>query len=127
MNTGGTWRTTGDTVERLEELSQKLLRDGGWGDEAPEQIDPIGPASSAVVAEILNTIRPIINACGPDEGSALLAALDGRAVAPGPSGAPTRGRLDVLPTGKNFYSVDSRAVPTPTAWKLGWKSANLLI
>ena len=127
LNTGGTWRTTGDTVERLEELSQKLLRDGGWGDEAPEQIDPIGPASSAVVAEILNTIRPIINACGPDEGTALLAALDGRAVAPGPSGAPTRGRLDVLPTGKNFYSVDSRAVPTPTAWKLGWKSANLLI
>ncbi|HEV8037118.1 cobaltochelatase subunit CobN, partial [Yoonia sp.] len=47
--------------------------------------------------------------------------------APGPSGAPTRGRMDVLPTGRNFYSVDSRAVPTPTAWALGWKSANLLI
>ncbi|WP_297773083.1 cobaltochelatase subunit CobN, partial [uncultured Roseovarius sp.] len=54
-------------------------------------------------------------------------ALDGRALAPGPSGAPTRGRLDTLPTGRNFYSVDSRAVPTPTAWALGWKSANLLI
>jgi len=33
----------------------------------------------------------------------------------------------VLPTGRNFYSVDSRAVPTPTAWALGWKSANLMI
>ncbi|HBN32594.1 MAG TPA: cobaltochelatase subunit CobN, partial [Rhodobacteraceae bacterium] len=43
------------------------------------------------------------------------------------SGAPTRGRLDVLPTGRNFFSVDSRAIPTPTAWALGWKSANLLI
>jgi cobaltochelatase CobN len=56
-----------------------------------------------------------------------LRALDGRAIPPGPSGAPTRGRLDTLPTGRNFYSVDSRAVPTPTAWALGWKSANLLI
>ena len=46
---------------------------------------------------------------------------------PGASGAPTRGRLDVLPTGRNFYSVDCRAVPSPAAWKLGWKSATLLI
>ena len=45
----------------------------------------------------------------------LLAGLDGRFVAPGPSGAPTRGRLDVLPTGRNFYSVDTRSVPTPAA------------
>ncbi|MEM6620452.1 MAG: cobaltochelatase subunit CobN, partial [Pseudomonadota bacterium] len=56
-----------------------------------------------------------------------LSALDGRFVAPAPSGAPTRGRLDTLPTGRNFFSVDSRAVPTPTAWTLGWKSAALLI
>ena len=44
-------------------------------------------------------------------------------MAPGPSGAPTRGRLDVLPTGRNFYSLDNRTVPTPTAWTLGQKSA----
>jgi cobaltochelatase CobN len=53
--------------------------------------------------------------------------LDGRFVPPGPSGAPTRGRPDVLPTGRNFYSVDSRAVPTPAAYELGKKSAELLI
>ncbi len=53
--------------------------------------------------------------------------VDGRFVPPGPSGAPTRGRLDVLPTGRNFFSVDSRALPTRTAWTLGWKSASLLI
>jgi cobaltochelatase CobN len=57
----------------------------------------------------------------------LMTALDGRFVQPGPSGAPTRGRPDVLPTGRNFYSVDSRAVPTPAAWELGQKSAELLI
>ncbi len=57
----------------------------------------------------------------------ILRGLDGRFVQPGPSGAPTRGRNDVLPTGRNFFSVDSRAVPTPTAWELGKKSAELLI
>lgn len=122
------WRTAGDTVERLEILSQNLLRDGGWGDAEPAlRASPPGPNSATVIDEILNTIRPIVSNCGPAEGAALLTALNGQAVAPGPSGAPTRGRLDVLPTGKNFFSVDSRAVPTPTAWQLGWKSANLLI
>jgi cobaltochelatase CobN len=57
----------------------------------------------------------------------MLTALEGRFVAPGPSGAPTRGRPDVLPTGRNFFSVDSRSVPTETAWELGRKSADLLV
>ena len=58
---------------------------------------------------------------------ACCAGLDGRRVAPGPSGAPTRGRPEVLPTGRNFYSVDCRAVPTPAAWQLGWRSAELVV
>ncbi len=53
----------------------------------------------------------------------LLAALDGRFVAPGPGGAPSRGRLDVLPTGRNLYRVDPRAVPTRTAWEIGRRAA----
>src|SRR5579862_1571858 len=57
----------------------------------------------------------------------LLAGLDGRAVMPGPSGAPSRGRPEVLPTGRNFYSLDTRAVPTPAAWQLGWHSAGLIV
>ena len=122
LDDGTTWRTNGDTVERLEILCQRALRDGGWGDAG---FTP--RASQPVLDEIHHTILPTIRACGPAEGSAMLNALAGRFVPPGPSGAPTRGRLDVLPTGRNFYSVDSRAVPTPTAWKLGWKSANLLI
>ena len=114
----GLWRTNGDTVERLELLSKRLL---------DSEEGPPGPMSAAVLDEITTRIRPTIAACGPDEGAGLLTALAGRFVAPAPSGAPTRGRLDVLPTGRNFFSVDSRAVPTPTAWALGWKSANLLI
>ncbi len=112
------WRTLGDTVERLELYSQALL-DGS--------VEAIGSRSREVEQEISNTILPVVRDCGPREGAGLLTALKGQFVAPAPSGAPTRGRLDVLPTGGNFYSVDARAVPTPTAWKLGWKSANLLI
>ncbi|MEM7732744.1 MAG: cobaltochelatase subunit CobN [Pseudomonadota bacterium] len=115
------WRSTGDTVERLELLAMGVLRDGGRG------VAGLGPRTSSVVQTIQNTITPAITSCGPNEMTGLLTALDGRFVPPGPSGAPTRGRLDVLPTGRNFFSVDSRALPTPTAWALGWKSANLLI
>ena len=111
------WRSRGDTVERLELLARRIAE----GAAAP------GPKSGAVAREIETAIRPAIAACGKREGEALLRALSGRAIEPGPSGAPTRGRLDVLPTGRNFYSVDSRAVPTPTAWALGWKSAALLV
>ncbi|CTQ33762.1 cobaltochelatase subunit CobN [Jannaschia rubra] len=111
------WRSHGDTVERIETLSTRLLTG-----EAP----PPGPATRAVL-EDADRLRDVLDRCGPAEGEGLLAALSGRFVAPAPSGAPTRGRPDVLPTGRNFYSVDSRAVPTPTAWKLGWKSASLLV
>ncbi len=114
------WRSNGDTVERLELLSQTLLQGEG------RSTVPLKEAS-AVLTEITERIRPDIADCGPSEGHALLTALGGQAILPGPSGAPTRGRLDTLPTGRNFFSVDSRAVPTPTAWALGWKSANLLI
>ncbi|MGB1336411.1 MAG: cobaltochelatase subunit CobN, partial [Planktomarina sp.] len=112
------WRTTGDTVERLELLAQAMM-DGSC--------NTPGSQSAQVMQHVRQNISPKVADCGPMETQGLLTALDGKFVPPAPSGAPTRGRLDVLPTGRNFYSVDSRAVPTPTAWALGWKSANLLI
>ena len=112
------WRSAGDTVERVEELCSRLL-DG--------ETAPPGPRSAAVLGAALDRIRPLVRASGPGEARGILTALDGKFVPPGPSGAPTTGRPDVLPTGRNFYSVDTRSVPTPTAWTLGWKSASLLI
>ena len=114
------WRSNGDTVERIELLAIELVSGRipvpeGWF------------ATQAVMENIETLIRPSVEACGAAEINGLLTALDGRFVAPGPSGAPTRGRPDVLPTGRNFYSVDSRAVPTPAAWELGRKSAELLV
>ncbi len=114
------WRSNGDTVERLEACARALLKPG-----APRR-DGM-PNVAAVLERIESVIRPALRACGPAEIAAVLAGLDGRSVAPGPSGAPTRGRLDVLPTGRNFYSLDNRTVPTPTAWNLGQKSAEDLL
>ena len=62
-------------------------------------------------------------ACGPAELRGLLAALDGRFVPPGPAGAPSRGRLDVLPTGRNLFAIDPRSVPTRNAWEIGRRAA----
>ncbi len=61
------------------------------------------------------------------ERAGLLAALDGRFVAPGPAGAPTRGRADVLPTGRNLFASDPRQVPTPSATGLAEKAASELL
>ncbi len=61
------------------------------------------------------------------ERAALLAALDGRRVAPGPAGAPTRGRADVLPTGRNFTTMDPRAIPTRTAAIVGARAASEMV
>ena len=66
-------------------------------------------------------------ACAAGEHTALLAALDGRHVAPGPAGSPWRGRLDVLPTGRNLFTVDTRSVPSRTATGQGKHLADALL
>src|SRR5947209_2017224 len=114
------WRTVGDTIERLEALALRLVSGTTHADEA-------WPRTRAVLGWIEQVLRPAVAACGAAEIHSILAGLDGGFVPPGPSGAPSRGRPDVLPTGRNFYSVDTRAVPTAAAWQLGWHSASLLV
>ncbi len=114
------WRTQGDAVDGLEDLATALvagdrLPDAGW------------TATIAVLRGVAETMRPAVDACGPAELRGLLRGLAGRFVPPGPSGAPSRGRPEVLPTGRNFYAVDPRAVPTPAAWTLGWRSAAAVV
>ena len=120
LTNGAAWRSQGDTVERIEALASALVggkstADGQW------------TKTLAVLHEVKSRVRPAVTASGPAEIAGMLTGLDGRFVMPGTSGAPTRGRLDVLPTGRNFYSVDTRSVPTPAAWLLGWNSATLLV
>lgn len=119
------WRTAGDTRERLELFAAWLI----------EQVLALTPVADLTknneLALILDglgeVVAPRLDACGPAEMQGLLDALGGRFVPAGPSGAPSRGRLDVLPTGRNFFSVDVRNLPTTTAWRIGFQSANLLL
>jgi cobaltochelatase CobN len=72
-------------------------------------------------------ISQALDASAAAERAALIAALDGRFVAPGPAGAPSRGRPDVLPTGRNLYAIDPRAVPTRAAMTLARRAAQALL
>jgi len=112
------WRSFGDTIERVEIFAQKLLEG---------EVKSPGSQTNHVLDKINIEVHPTVSKCGESEILGIINALNGEFIQPGPSGAPTRGRLDVLPTGRNFYSVDSRAMPTITAWNIGWKSANLLL
>ncbi|MFP4244171.1 MAG: cobaltochelatase subunit CobN [Ectothiorhodospira sp.] len=115
------WRHQGDTRERLEALARRVLeaglpRDGThWHHTRP------------VLERIERRLRPDLRACGAQELGQLCRGLEGCFVPPGPSGAPSRGRPDVLPTGRNFFSVDARAIPTATSWALGEKSARRMV
>jgi cobaltochelatase CobN len=62
-----------------------------------------------------------------DETGSLLRGLDGRYIPAGPSGQITRGHEDVLPTGRNFYSLDPHRVPTKAAWRVGQRLADAMI
>lgn len=65
--------------------------------------------------------------CGAEERAGLMAALDGKIVTPGPSGSPFRGREDVIPTGRNLFTTDPRAVPSRAAHAQGVKLAEELL
>lgn len=119
------WRTDQHTRERLEMLAldciTAMLEDRYDADYSGYA------ATSALIIYLRDTLLPSLTGGVHDEIGHTLAGLAGRFVPPGPSGAPTRGRLDTLPTGRNFYAVDSRAIPTPTAWELGKASAEALV
>lgn len=120
------WRTCGDTRERLELLAQQVIEQALGGTlqlPEPNEWQPVHD----VVQALREAVAPSLDACGTAEMSGLLAALAGRFVPAGPSGAPSRGHLDVLPTGRNFYTVDVRNLPTTTAWRLGFASASLIL
>lgn len=118
------WRTVGDTRERLELYAARLI----------DQVVNYNQNSmlennelDSIVNALKEVVAPRLDRCGFAETRGLLDALNGRFVPAGPSGAPSRGRLDVLPTGRNFFSVDVRNLPTMTAWRIGFQSANLLL
>lgn len=115
----GTWRHGGDTRERLELLALQVIANPALARDWPHTLQ--------VLTRIEQQIAPSLDACGPQELLQFSRALQGRFVPPGPSGSPSRGRCDTLPTGRNFYTVDTRAIPTQTAWALGQQSAQRVL
>ncbi|PKB64041.1 MAG: cobaltochelatase subunit CobN [SAR202 cluster bacterium Io17-Chloro-G2] len=127
-------RTNGDLLERLETLArlcfQKLLDENFRSGEVPNVVRRLlgkaDPATETVLGYTAEILYPALLKT-PDEIGNLLNGLEGRFVPPGPSGAPTRGMAGILPTGRNFYSVDPKTIPSPAAWETGKALADALL
>ncbi|BDI17957.1 hypothetical protein ANSO36C_37590 [Nostoc cf. commune SO-36] len=126
-------RTLGDIVEVLEEhaallVEQLINQDSEFRIQKSEfrSQNSCTDAMNRVSTWICDRLLPALQKTD-QEITHLLHGLDGGYVPSAPSGAPTRGRPEVLPTGKNFYSVDIRAIPTETAWDIGRKAAETLV
>ena len=133
-------RKVGDAVTWLEEqallllkvLINKVQRPEDINNSHPLLIEPLKNwIKSSEVNPVLNRIKydlwPRLNSCAEKERDSFIDAVSGRRINSGPSGAPTRGNPEVLPTGRNFYSVDLRGLPTEAAWDLGKRSAEQLL
>jgi cobaltochelatase CobN len=91
--------------------------------------DPHGADTEAVADVLTFAATEVVPrlAATSDEITRTLHALGGGFVPAGPSGSPLRGLVNVLPTGRNFYSVDPRAVPSRLAWETGQAMADSLL
>jgi len=130
-------------LTRLPQGEVPSLREGMAADASRAEVDEAEARSRALLAGLQAdgwayagdqpTLRWVADRLIPalrrttDEVGNLLGALGGRAVPAGPSGAPTRGMAHVLPTGRNFYSVDPKALPTRLAWEVGRELAEQLV
>jgi cobaltochelatase CobN len=87
----------------------------------------IAAAGTSATGEQRKQMEAAVHSSASHEERALLAALDGRRVSPGPAGAPSRGRADVLPTGRNLTTLDPRSIPTRTATTIGLRAADEVV
>ncbi|EDX85140.1 cobaltochelatase, CobN subunit [Synechococcus sp. PCC 7335] len=116
-------RTIGDVVEQIEIYAADLV---GQLLDSDRSFSDFAPPLKASLCWIADTLLPNLRQT-TQELTHLLHGLEGGYVPSGPAGAPTRNRPEVLPTGRNFYSVDIRAIPTESAWDVGRKAAEILV
>jgi cobaltochelatase CobN len=130
----GPARTGADAVDLLEATAGRLaggLAAAGWepAKAAAVATGVLGEAPAGVTAVLefaAAEVAPRL-ARTTDEVTNVLRALDGRYIPAGPSGSPTRGLVNTLPTGRNFYSVDPKAIPSRNAWETGAALASSLL
>jgi cobaltochelatase CobN len=130
----GPARTASDVVDLLEAVARRLvvgMETLGWdAAKAPAVCtEVLGSADPDVVRLLEFAAREVVPRLEATSGEidAVLHALDGGYVPAGPSGSPTRGLVNVLPTGRNFYSVDPKAIPSRNSWEVGVSLADSLI
>ncbi|MCX4957243.1 cobaltochelatase subunit CobN [Streptomyces virginiae] len=120
-------RTSADTVEEQARALVQAMEDANWSLDAVSSVAADHPADvAAVLSFAAREVVPRL-AGTTDEIAHVVAALDGRFIPAGPSGSPLRGLVNVLPTGRNFYSVDPKAVPSRLAWETGQALAESLL
>ena len=121
-------------IDCITENTMELIRTmtaAGWdsdkcmkiiGEQFPNATDDLTAVISFICTELFpNILRT------SEEMDSLMHGLNGGFVPPGPSGCPTRGRADLLPTGRNFYGMDPDGIPTHSSWELGRKMADQMI
>ena len=126
-------------VDSTEALARRLIEEieqQGWSVEAAARVAEAvlaGPEHAAAREPVTRLLRFAAEELIPrlaattGELDAVLHALDGGHVPAGPSGSPLRGLINVLPTGRNFYAVDPKAVPSRLAWETGQQLAESLL
>ncbi len=115
-------------VDAIEAQARALVQgmdDAGWDVGAAAELHD-DPEVQRVLEFAATQVVPRL-ARTTDELDAVVHALDGGFIAAGPSGSPLRGLVNVLPTGRNFYTVDPRAVPSRLAWQTGQAMAESLV
>lgn len=115
-------------VDAFESQARELveaMEKAGWDPTRASELHD-DPEVQRVLAFAATEVVPRLDRT-TDELDAVLHALDGGFVHPGPSGSPLRGLVNVLPTGRNFYTVDPRAVPSRLAWQTGQAMADSLL
>ena len=121
-------------VDSITDVTMQLIAEmtfAGWDshvcrDIVTKHFQHTSEELEAAITFISNDLYPnILGTSG--EMDSLMHGLDGGFVPPGPSGCPTRGRADLLPTGKNFYGMDPDGIPTHASWELGKRMADQMI
>ncbi|MEU6411661.1 cobaltochelatase subunit CobN [Microbispora sp. NPDC046933] len=115
-------------VDAFEAEARRLVQameDHGWDPAAADSVTDL-PEVARVLRFAATEVVPRLDRT-TDEVAHVLHALDGGYVPAGPSGSPTRGLVNVLPTGRNFYSVDPKAIPSRLAWETGAALAASLV
>ncbi|MFD7502901.1 cobaltochelatase subunit CobN [Streptomyces sp. NPDC059850] len=124
-------RTGADEAEERARVLVQAMEDADWAPEAAERAaldlpEEQRPAVTAILEFAAREVVPRL-AATTDEIDHAVHALNGGFVPAGPSGSPLRGLVNVLPTGRNFYSVDPKAVPSRLAWETGQALADSLL